>query len=216
MPAGAQQQYSQKVNGLSPLKITGGKVITTSPGGGRRWVFLKVLTSEPGLYGIGSANNNYQTQAVITALEKHLIPWMTGKDPDRIEDLWNSANYRTYWRNGPINNQVLGALDEALWDITNATGVLSLEAGTWAATLVRMATQGYFMLGVLCYGVSLLVWILGLSRVPVSVAYPLLSIGYVVNAVAAHYLFGEGVNAVRWAGIGFIILGVWLVTRSAT
>lgn len=99
---------------------------------------------------------------------------------------------------------------------TNATGVLSLDADTWAATLVRIATQGYFMLGVICYGMSLLVWILGLSRVPVSVAYPLLSIGYVVNAVAAHYLFGEGVNAVRWAGIGFIILGVWLVTRSAT
>ncbi len=117
MPAGAQQRYSKNVSGLPPLKITGGKVIPASPGGGRRWVFLKVLTSEPGLYGIGSANNNYQTQAVIAALEKHLIPWMIGKDPDRIEDLWNSANYRTYWRNGPINNQVLGALDEALWDI---------------------------------------------------------------------------------------------------
>ncbi len=99
---------------------------------------------------------------------------------------------------------------------TNATGVLSLDAATWATTLVRMATQGYFMLGALCYVISLLVWILGLSRVPVSVAYPLLSIGYVVNAIAAHFLFGEGVNPVRWAGIGFIILGVWLVTRSAT
>ena len=98
---------------------------------------------------------------------------------------------------------------------TNVTGVLSLDAQTWARTLLRIATQTYFVLGGACYVVSLLVWILGLSRVPVSVAYPLLSIGYIVNAIAAHFLFGEGVNAVRWAGIGFIVVGVWLVARSA-
>ena len=61
---------------------------------------------------------------------------------------------------------------------------------------------------------SLFVWILGLSRVPVSIAYPMLSVGYVVNAVAAHYLFGETVTLARWLGIGFIIVGVWLVARS--
>lgn len=99
---------------------------------------------------------------------------------------------------------------------TNATGVLSLDAGNWTQTLYKMATQGHFILGGGCYVVSLLVWILGLSRVPVSVAYPMLSIGYVVNAVAAHYLFGEDVNASRWIGIGFIVLGVWLVARSAS
>ena len=54
---------------------------------------------------------------MIAALEKHLKPWLIGKDPDRIEDLWQSANYRTYWRGGPVNNKVLGAMDEALWDI---------------------------------------------------------------------------------------------------
>ena len=57
-------------------------------------------------------------------------------------------------------------------------------------------------------------WIAGLSRVPVSVAYPMLSLGYVVNAVAAQYLFGEAVSMQRWLGIGFIVLGVWLVARS--
>jgi hypothetical protein len=46
-------------------------------------------------------NDNYQMMAVITELEKHLKPWLIGKDPDRIEDLWNSADYRTYWRAGP-------------------------------------------------------------------------------------------------------------------
>src|SRR5580698_2385350 len=55
--------------------------------------------------------------AVVSALEENLKPWLIGKDPDRIEDLWQAAQMRTYWRNGPVNNNVLGALDMALWDI---------------------------------------------------------------------------------------------------
>lgn len=97
---------------------------------------------------------------------------------------------------------------------TNALGVITLTRDNWLDTFWRMATQGHFVLGVFTYVVSLVVWILGLSRVPVSVAYPMLSLGYVVNAIAAHYLFGEAVSAARWLGIGFIILGVWLVARS--
>lgn len=57
-------------------------------------------------------------------------------------------------------------------------------------------------------------WILALSRAPVSVAYPMLSIGYVVNAVAAWMLFGESITAQKLVGIGFIVVGVWLVARS--
>jgi multidrug transporter EmrE-like cation transporter len=97
---------------------------------------------------------------------------------------------------------------------TNALGVLSLSRDTWPDTLMRMATQGQFVLGAGCYALSLFVWILGLSRVPVSVAYPLLSVGYIVNAIAAHYLFGEAVTTTRWLGIGFIVIGVWLVAKS--
>ena len=97
---------------------------------------------------------------------------------------------------------------------TNATGVLTLTRDTWSDTLLQMATQRHFALGAACYVLSLFVWILGLSRVPVSIAYPLLSLGYIVNAVAAHYLLGESVTASRWLGIGFIIVGVWLVARS--
>lgn len=97
---------------------------------------------------------------------------------------------------------------------TNALGVITLTRDDWPDTLARMGTQGYFIAGVIFYGVSLIVWILGLSRVPVSIAYPMLSLGYVINAIAAHYLFGEAVTATRWLGIGFIILGVWLVARS--
>lgn len=117
MPAASAQTYQDRLKGLPPLTIKDVKVITTSAGSNYRWVFLKIITSEPGLYGIGSANDNFQTFAVITALEKHLKPWLIGKDPDRIEDLWQSGHFRTYWRGGPVNNKVLAAMDEALWDI---------------------------------------------------------------------------------------------------
>ena len=97
---------------------------------------------------------------------------------------------------------------------TNVLGVLTLTRESWADTLLRMMTQGYFILGAACYVLSLFVWILGLSRVPVSVAYPLLSVGYVINAIAAYYLFGEAVTLTRWLGIGFIVIGVWLVAKT--
>jgi multidrug transporter EmrE-like cation transporter len=97
---------------------------------------------------------------------------------------------------------------------TNVLGVITLTRDNWWDTFWRMGTQGYFVAGVAFYMVSLVVWIMGLSRVPVSVAYPMLSLGYVINAVAAYYLFGEAVSATRWLGIGFIVVGVWLVARS--
>src|SRR5260370_19489964 len=117
MPALAADQYNSRLKGLPPVTIKDVKVIMTNGGRGYRWTFLKIITSEAGLYGIGSANDSFQTYAVAAALEKHLRPWLIGKDPDRIEDLWQSANFRTYWRGGPVNNKVIAAMDEALWDI---------------------------------------------------------------------------------------------------
>ena len=97
---------------------------------------------------------------------------------------------------------------------TNVLGVITLTRDNWTGELGRMAVEPHFIGGAACYGVSLIVWILGLSRVPVSIAYPILSLGYVINAIAAHYLLGESVTLGRWIGIGFIVLGVWLVARS--
>lgn len=68
--------------------------------------------------------------------------------------------------------------------------------------------------GLVMYVVSVGVWLLVLSRVQVSFAYPMLSIGYVVNAVAAYYLFGEPLTSMRLLGIFIIIAGVYLVTQS--
>ena len=97
---------------------------------------------------------------------------------------------------------------------TNAVGHFEFSAANVVPVGWRLATEPHIAAGMACYGVSLVVWILGLSRVPVSVAYPLLSLGYVVNALAAWWLFGESITAQKIAGIGFILVGVWLVARS--
>lgn len=117
IPYAAAQEAARKTNGLPGLTIKDVKVIATSGGRNYRWIFVKIITSEPGLYGIGSASNHFQTQAVISALETHLRPWLIGKDPNQIEDLWQSSHLKTYWRNGPVNNNVLSGMDMALWDI---------------------------------------------------------------------------------------------------
>jgi multidrug transporter EmrE-like cation transporter len=80
----------------------------------------------------------------------------------------------------------------------------------------KLLTQLPIIGGLVCYGMSVVVWIMALSRVPVSVAYPMLSIGYIVNAFAAYWLFGESLNAQKLIGIGVIVVGVYLVARSAS
>ena len=97
---------------------------------------------------------------------------------------------------------------------TNVLGVITLTADNWPTQFGRMAFEPHIIGGLSCYVVSVVVWIIGLSRVPVSIAYPMLSLGYVINAVAAHYVFGETLTPGRWLGIGFVIVGVWLVARS--
>ena len=97
---------------------------------------------------------------------------------------------------------------------TNAVGQFDFNAGNIVPVGMKLALEPHIMGGMACYVVSLVVWIMGLSRVEVSIAYPMLSIGYVLNAVAAWYLFGEAVSATRLAGIGVIIVGVYIVARS--
>jgi len=97
---------------------------------------------------------------------------------------------------------------------TRATGRIdSSAAGLWQAGQ-QIAVAPAFWMALLAYGLSVGVWTIGLSRVPVSQAYPVLSLGYVLTAVLAWPLLGEAVSAQRWLGIGVIIVGVWLVTRN--
>jgi len=110
--------------------------------------------------------------------------------------------------------------------LLNAAAQLLLKAGSerisglsfsWSNAMsmsFQLMTSPYIMIGLCFYVISVVVWIAVLSRVDVSVAYPMLSIGYVVNAIAAYYLFGEVLSAARISGIFLILVGVYLVARS--
>ncbi|WP_313952404.1 SMR family transporter [Accumulibacter sp.] len=97
---------------------------------------------------------------------------------------------------------------------TNAIGHFDFSLGNVIPIAMKVAAQPSIIGGLACYVVSVVIWILALSRVPVSIAYPMLSIGYVVNAVIAHYWFGEILVLQKMLGIGFIIIGVVLVANS--
>ena len=97
---------------------------------------------------------------------------------------------------------------------TNRVGEFAFALDNLVPVGARIATSPHIIAGLGCYVVSVVVWILALSRVPVSVAYPMLSVGYVVNALAAWWLFGESLGAQKLVGIGFIVVGVYLVARS--
>jgi multidrug transporter EmrE-like cation transporter len=97
---------------------------------------------------------------------------------------------------------------------SRAIADVTLNVGNAWTIIERIAINPPILGGLVCYAISVVVWILALSRVEVSIAYPMLSVGYVVNAIAAWMLFGEDLNSARIAGIGVIIVGVWLVARS--
>lgn len=80
--------------------------------------------------------------------------------------------------------------------------------------LIAVAASPYILAGLACYIVSVAIWLLVLSRVEVSYAYPLLSIGYIVTAFAGRMFFHEAISVTRWTGIIVICAGVWLITRS--
>jgi drug/metabolite transporter (DMT)-like permease len=97
---------------------------------------------------------------------------------------------------------------------TQVTGpLIAAEGSSWNRALELITVPSlWFALG--AYGLSVIVWLVGLSRVPVSQAYPMLSMGYVINVGLAWWLLGEVPNAQRVIGIGVIVAGVVLVARS--
>ena len=97
---------------------------------------------------------------------------------------------------------------------TNSVGAFEYSSANIIPIGWKLATEPHIIGGLGCYVISVVVWIMALSRVEVSIAYPLLSVGYVVNAIAAYYLFGEAVTPMRLTGIAIIIVGVWIVARS--
>ena len=105
---------------MSALTIRDVRPILTSPGEGniqKRLIVVKIETSEPGLYGLGCATFTQRHSAVRAVVADYLKPLLVGRDPQRIEDIWQTVHVNAYWRSGPVMNNALSGVDMALWDI---------------------------------------------------------------------------------------------------
>ena len=101
----------------APVTIKDVQTILTEPPGTRRLIVVKIITSDDGLYGLGCATFTQRFRAVHTAIEQHLKPALIGRDVDRIEETWQQMMVGGYWRNGPVFNNAISGVDQALWDI---------------------------------------------------------------------------------------------------
>lgn len=97
---------------------------------------------------------------------------------------------------------------------TGATGPIAVSWAGVATAAPRLAMHYGWWGGIACYVLSVLIWVLALSRAPVSVVYPMLSLGYVANALAAYALFQEALNPAKVLGIAVIIGGIYLLSQS--
>jgi mannonate dehydratase len=116
-PVGARFLSAQEAHarrGMPRLKITRVRTIQTRPNSA--WSIVKVETSEPGLYGLGSASDMFRPGTIPPAVDV-LSQGIVGRDPDEIEDIWQSSYMSSLWRNNATMNVALSGVDMALWDI---------------------------------------------------------------------------------------------------
>ncbi len=100
----------------SSVTIKDVKTILTQPEGAPL-IVVKIITSEPGLYGLGCATFSPRFHAIQKAIDVHLRPFLIGRDVDKIEEIWQMSMVNAYWRNGPVLNNAISGVDIALWDI---------------------------------------------------------------------------------------------------
>lgn len=112
----AQEKVARATRGMASPKIKDVQVIATAPSGLRLTV-TKITTDQDGLYGYGCGTFTQRADLVNTAIEKYLKPFIIGKPTDRIDDLWQAMYNSSYWRNGPVLNNAISSVDQALWDI---------------------------------------------------------------------------------------------------
>jgi mannonate dehydratase len=108
--------FAQAVKGTAPVTIRDIKTILTAPNR-IRLVIVKVETSEPGLVGWGCATFTQRALVVATAVNDYLKPFLTGRNVDEIEDIWQASYMSSYWRNGGVLFNAMSGVDMALWDI---------------------------------------------------------------------------------------------------
>jgi mannonate dehydratase len=122
---GAQEIAARATRGLAQPKIRNISVIETQPAGVRLTV-VKITTDQDGLYGYGCATFTQRADLVRPAVEKYLKPLLTGKTTDRIEDIWQTCYDSSYWKNGPVLNNAISGIDQALWDIKGRQAGMSV------------------------------------------------------------------------------------------
>ncbi len=140
----AEAQAARAVRGLPSPIIKDIKVINTQPSG-VRLVVVKILTDQDGLYGYGCATFTQRADLVGPAVEKYLKPLLVGKPADRIEDTWQMCYNSSYWRNGPVLNNAISGVDQALWDIKGRQAnmpVYQLLGGKAREAALTYATVG--------------------------------------------------------------------------
>ena len=112
----AQQQVAQATRAMPLPKIKDVSVIECQPEGVRLTV-VKITTDQDGLYGYGCGTFTQRADLVKPAVERYLKPFLMGKTTDRIEDIWQACYDSSYWKNGPVLNNAISGVDQALWDI---------------------------------------------------------------------------------------------------
>src|SRR5210317_1865215 len=125
---------------LDKVKIKKIRAIATAPYG-TKLVIVKVETDQPGLYGVGCATFTQRILPVVSAINDYLDDFCRDKDASRIEDIWQTAYVSSYWRNGPVLNNALSGLDQALWDIKGK--VAGLPVYQLLGGKVRFAVDTY-------------------------------------------------------------------------
>lgn len=118
-----EAQVTRATRAMSIPKIKDISVIECEPAGVRLTV-VKITTDQDGLYGYGCATFTQRADLIRPAVEKYLKPFLVGKSTDRIEDIWQSCYDSSYWKNGPVLNNAISGVDQALWDIKGRQAAL--------------------------------------------------------------------------------------------